>query len=172
MNTSFVKFGSYYAILNILMTLVIYLLQPELLFNMYFGWIWLVVLIVFMVLATSEKKKRNDGFITLQNGFKESWLTLVIGMGISILFNYVLMNFIDAELLTMQKEAQIQAVESIAKSWNLPEENVQKQIEEINSQEGVGFGKTIMSYAVFLVVGAIPAIIIAAVMKKSEDQNV
>jgi hypothetical protein len=170
MQNPFIKYSLYFAVVSLIGTLVIYLVQPELLFNMYLGWFWILILIVLMVLAVREKRIKDGGEITLQEGFKQSWVTFSLGMLFSMMISYILTNVIDPDLLELQKDAQIAAIEKMAQSWNLPEESVEKQIDEINNAPSTGFGKLLMGYFFMLIIGGIPSIIMAAIMKKSNDQ--
>ncbi|MBK8079745.1 MAG: DUF4199 domain-containing protein [Saprospiraceae bacterium] len=170
MQNPFIKYSLYFAVINVIASLVIYLVSPELLFNMYLGWFWVLALLVLMVLAIREKRIKTNGEISLQEGFKQSWITFALGMLFSMLFSYILTNFIDPDLIELQKDAQIAAIEKMAEAWNLPEESVEKQIDEINTKPTTGFGQLLMGYMIMLLVGAIPSIIMAAIMKKSNDQ--
>ncbi|MBK8622775.1 MAG: DUF4199 domain-containing protein [Saprospiraceae bacterium] len=169
MQNPFVKYGLYYLLLYIITSLVMYLVDAGWLFHMYTGWFWLLVLIGFMYAAIREKKLQNQGFLSLQQGFRETWLTFALGLGSTLIFNYILTHYVDVQLLEIQKEVQIEAIQSIASSMNLSEEKTQKQIEDIRNSDGTALSKLVFGYASFLLVGAIPAIILAAVLKKSPE---
>jgi hypothetical protein len=76
---------------------------------------------------------------------------------------------VDVQLLEIQKEVQIEAIQNMASSMNLSEEKTQKQIEELRNSGGPTVSKLFFGYASFLLVGAVPAIILAAVFKKSPE---
>lgn len=171
MEKPFLKFGLYYALVYVLGTFIIYLIQPEALFNTYVGWVWIILLVATMVYAVkSEKSKYPDSF-SFQQGFKQSWLTFVIGTAATMAFHYILMNFIDPSLLELNKEAQIAGVEKMAKALNLSQENIDKQIETIRAQEGSSPSKLLLGFAMSLLMGAIPSVIIAAIFKKQNHNK-
>lgn len=169
MQNPFVKYGLYYLLLYIVTSLGIYLVDAGWLFHMYTGWVWLLILIGFMYAAIREKKLQSQGYLTLQQGFRETWLTFAIGMGATVIFNFILTNYVDVHLLEIQKEIQIEAIQNMASSMNLSEEKTQKQIEELRNSDGPSLSKLFFGYASFLLVGAVPAIILAAVFKKSPE---
>jgi hypothetical protein len=170
MQNPFVKFATYYILINILVNLVLYFVQPEHIFSTYLGWMWMIILLIFMVLAVKEKKKENNNYISLQSAFRESWMTFVTGLLGTMIFNYFLLHIIDPNLLELQKEAQIEALQKMAGIFNISEDRLEKQIEVIREQGGASAGKLFFSYVLSLVMGAVPAIIIAALLKKSPEQ--
>src|SRR5690606_34026773 len=106
---------------------------------------------------------------SFQEGFKRSWLTFVLGTAATMAFHYILMNIIDPSLLELSKEAQIAGVEKMAKALNLSESSIEKQIETIRAQEGSSPSKLFFGFALSLLIGAVPSVIIAAIFKKQES---
>src|SRR5690606_13432420 len=136
MEKPFVRFGLYYALVYVLATFIIYLIQPEALFNTYLGWTWIILLMATMVYAVKVERSKHPQSFSFQEGFKQSWLTFVLGTAATMAFHYILMNIIDPSLLELSKEAQIAGVEKMAKALNLSESSIEKQIETIRAQEG------------------------------------
>lgn len=162
-----IKFGLYYALIYLLGTLAIYLVKPEALFMMYTGWFWMALLLAAMILATRAEKLKYPDQFSFRQGFTQSWLTYAIGTITTMIFYHILVNYVDPGLLDLQKEAQIEGVEKMAKWMSLSEDNIEKQIEVIKNQEGPSPGKLFFGFALSLVLGAIPAIVVAAIFKKS-----
>lgn len=167
MEKPYIKFGLYYALIYLLGTLVLYLAKPEVLFAMYIGWTWIALLLGTMILATYTEKLKYPEQFSFQQGFTQSWLTYAIGTILTMTFYHILVNYVDSGLLDLQKEAQIEGVEKMAKWMNLSEDKIEKQIEVIKNQEGSSPGKVFFGFALSLVLGALPAIVVAAVFKKS-----
>ena len=167
----FVRFSLYFTLLYIACNFILYLTEPSWLFNMYAGWIWMAVLLLFMWAAVRAQKNNGQGFITLRDGVKQAWMTFVIGLGVTYIFQYLLTNVIDTSLLDIQKEVQVEAVENMARSMGLSEDKIQAQVEEIQERGHTGFSRLLFGYASLLVFGAIPSFILAAIMKKEPQNN-
>lgn len=171
MANPFARYSLYFSLLYITVSLILYLTEPAWLYDMYAGWIWMILLFFFMWAAVREQKNNNQGFITLRDGVKQAWLTFVIGLGATYIFQYLLTNVIDTGLLDIQKEVQVEAVENMARSMGLSEDKIQAQAEEIRERGQTGFSRLLFGYASLLVFGAIPSFILAAIMKKEPQNN-
>ena len=75
-----------------------------------------------------------------------AWITYLFYAVLSSLFSYVLMNFIDPDLIVMAKEVSIEAIEKM--SGLLGEDGVQAAIEKIENENPFGIQQTLMSIAI------------------------
>lgn len=169
MNSIVIKNGLLAGGSAIIIGLVVYLVDPKG-FLSWGSWLNFVPVIYAMVTAVKETRNENGGFISLRQAFTPAWITYLIYTIISSVFSYVLMNFIDPDLIVMAKEISIETFEKM--SGFLGEEGVQTAIEEIEKGNPFGLGQTLTSTAITLVFpGAAMALIIAAIMKKSNPQE-
>lgn len=71
----------------------------------------LIIFILLIVKSGIEARNANGGYITFGHIFKNMFAAGAIGVIICTPFEYVLMNFIDPELIDMQKELALEAAE-------------------------------------------------------------
>ncbi|HMS97283.1 MAG TPA: DUF4199 domain-containing protein [Saprospiraceae bacterium] len=169
MNSIVIKNGLMAAGAAIILGLVVYLIDPKG-FLSWGSWLTLIPILYFMVSAVKETRNENGGFISLRQAFTPAWITYLFYAVLSSLFSYILMNFIDPDLIVMAKEVSIEAIEKM--SGILGEDGVQAAIEKIENENPFGIQQTLMGIAITLVFpGALIALIIAAIMKKTNPEE-
>lgn len=160
-----VKYGFIASGLSIGISILLYLIDPEiyLKFNIIPQYI---IEIYFMTFVVSIVKEDNGGFIKFSEAFRSAWLTYILAATLIALFTYLMMNFIDPNLIERLKVLQVEAVESVSKWGKLSEEELNEQVEIINSTNPYDI-KSIAALPVsFLFPGAIIAAIIAIIKRR------
>ncbi|MBC7885955.1 MAG: DUF4199 domain-containing protein [Saprospiraceae bacterium] len=162
-----VRNGLILGVASIVFTLGLYLINPKFMLS-WGSWAGIIIMVYFMRKSVLDQKKDNKGFISLGEGFKMGWLTYILGTVISTLFSFVLINYIDPSLIEILKDIQIEAIEQISKSFNMPEDTMQAQIEAIEDTNPFSVASLGIALPIsFLFPGAVIAIIIASVLKKN-----
>ena len=163
-----VRNGVYAGVGQILVMFLFYFIDPSLMIS-WSSMVGYVVVIYFMRQAAKEQRLDNGGFITLNGGFRSSWLTFVLAQTMVTIFSYLLMNYIDPSLLDVMKETQIKVLEDMNSIFKLPEEDFEKQLEAIEDTNPFSLGNVAMALPFsFVFPGALIALIIGLVMKKEE----
>jgi len=131
----------------------------------------LIISIIVVVMANKAYKNANNGFMSYGEGFKISFVSIVIGGIISGLVSFVYLQFIDPSALEAMKEAQIAAAEKIMEAFNvdLPEDQMDEAIAKIEA-DTTAFNFFKNSVTSSIVGGLILALIIAAFTKKSRPE--
>lgn len=95
----FLKYGLMYGLFGVVSKLILYFINPALMINSIPATIisWVAPL-VFMILACLAYRKRNEGILDMGEGIRVAWTTLAIGLFISTLFSFILINKIDPGL--------------------------------------------------------------------------
>lgn len=168
MNKHFVKYGLYAGGASILITLLLYVIDPKIMLQVS-NWIIFILSVVFMVMAAKGKRSEQGGFISFKEAFTESWLTYLVYALVSLVFTYLLFNVIDPDLKDTVKEIAMEAMEKM--SGLLGEEGTAKAIEELEKQDSFSIGGLAQSTAFALVFGALISLIIAAVVKKEKPAD-
>jgi len=173
------KYGIILGVVSILSTLAMYLINPELLFNMKIGLaVGLIFTIAILVLALKEERKINEGILSFGDGLKTTFVAYAIGSLFSALFMYTLMNHIDPSLIDRGVEYGQDIAEATlnytADMFDMPESEKDKALEEIRSPEAVaqmrsnfGFSSNMINFLIILIFpGFLYWLIIPAIMKK------
>ena len=184
MNNPAVKYGLYYGAALILLYIISWQLIPSILYPSTMkqaglgAILSLLIVIFFLYSSLKETRNEQEGFLSFGEGLKSSFLTYMIGTLIGVLFTFVLVNFIDTDLLKQQKESGISLTED-ATSWmgdlfGVPEEELEKAKEEMNSEielqdlGNLSFGIAIKSWLWSLFWGLFLFLIMSAIMKKND----
>ena len=168
MNSISLNKGLLWGGISVVITFILYFINPELLMKWYVGIISVVLAIVFMVMAVKEFKSKNNGAVTFGEGLMTSWLTGVIGGTITTVVGYMLFNYIDPSLVDMIRDMQLEALESQASS--LSDEQYEQQLKFMEKMNPSSTIFTIATYVIYAILGLIVSLIIAAVMKHEKPE--
>jgi len=92
-----INFGIISALLGIIVTTIMYVVDLKLFVNMWIGFGLLVVWFIIGCLLLSKSKKENQGLMNFKQGFTTYLLSALIGILLSTAFNIILFNYIDTE---------------------------------------------------------------------------
>ena len=163
-----VKWGLIAGLGVMISSLLFYLVDVNLFFSVSSYLIW-IVYIVCMVFAVRDQIKAQKGFISFKEAFSTAFVVFVLSSLMYYIFYYLMFNVIDPDLLDIQREMTVEAMEAL--SGFLSEEQMEEAIAKATSQD-VGIGTVSMAYLISLIFpGAIIAAIIAAIMKKNNPNK-
>lgn len=164
-----IKNGIILGVIWILLNLLLYLINPILIGGMYVHVIFIFAG-YFMWKSANEEKTNNDGFASFGEAFKSSFLTIMIGLLIGILFKHALSSLIDPNLPELLKENAIAQMEMF--SSYMDEEQMEKIAEAIEEQDfAPTIAGTLGGYLMLLVVPYLPTALIIAAITKNENKS-
>lgn len=129
-----------------------------------------VVPIIIAVLAGIKQKKLNEGYLDFSAALKVTFTTFVIGTFISILFSYVLFNFIDVSFREALTQETANKTQEMMHKFGASQEQIDKAIEEMMKGNNYTFGKQMLGAAFTCIFWFIVSAIIAAVIKKKKPE--
>ncbi|MEM1122725.1 MAG: DUF4199 domain-containing protein [Bacteroidota bacterium] len=179
MHKETIKLGVIYGIFSIVLTTITAYISPKSIMSLthwstIIAWI---ALIGFGYLGAKKARERKGGFIPFGEALVPSFLTIAIGSLISSLFMYILVNFINPDLIAIMQEAALEMSDGMIDLMGGTEEmKLQAREKAEQDQAGVnpfGLGTILLNYVVSLVFPLLPiAAIIAAIVKKNEPMPV
>lgn len=131
------------------------------------SWIAFAVIIISMVMATKEFKEANEGMLSFKEGFTASWLTYLFTGLITTIFAYLLYNFIAPDLLEELKAISAEGFEKM--KGFMGEEGYEAAMENLENESTMDISSLLISLALKYLMAAVPALIIAAIMKRERD---
>ncbi|WP_235299131.1 DUF4199 domain-containing protein [Portibacter marinus] len=170
-----VKYGLYYFAVSAGITLLLYLVNTNLIFNptlsllMSFG-----LPILFIILSIKADRADEPGY-SMAEGIKAGMITFAIGTLLGALFTYILANVIDPTLgekaIEFTREVAVKTAETMGGLLGADEAEKAKMVEEVGKQElpnpfsmtQLGLGWVIS----LIFPGLIISLIAAAILKKS-----
>jgi len=125
-----------------------------------------LAIILFPILGMNKFKNSNNGFMSWGQGVKIGVGIVLVGTIISTLYQVVFTTFIEPDFYTQVEEVTRNALVDAG----LTEEQIEMQIEMQGKFQGtaIGYGVGILFMAF---IGFVSSAIIAAVKKKSEEDN-
>ena len=166
MNNPSIKFGIYGAVAIILGYLLLSFIGPEIYIS-YASLIAIPIIIISMVLVSKEFIAGNEGVASLGELFKANWLSYLITGLITTAFGIILVKYISPEIQEITKEKTLEAMEMMKNM--MPEEAYEKAITDIETKDAFSLGTQLFSLIAQYAFAAIPAVIIAAIMKKEKS---
>jgi len=117
-------------------------------------------------------RKDVGGYITFGEAFKAFLVMGLIGAVIQTVYTYVFYNFIDPDLAITIKEQTIEMTESTLENFNVPQEDIDTQIDELREKDFFSVSQILQGFALAnLPIALIGSAILAAIFKKSDPKN-
>jgi len=168
--SSAINYGLYLGGILALITLLGYALYIDLLTKWWLGIILFVVIIIFGIISAIKSKKMQNGIISFKEAFSSYFITVAIGIIISMLISIILFNYVDPEAAITLKEKTIEATIQLMRNFNAPEEAVEQTLEQMEAQKNqFSILPQLQSNAIFLVIQALIGLIIALIVKRNPE---
>jgi len=168
--SSAINYGLYLGGLMALTTILGYALYLDLLTKWWLGILLFIVIIVFGILSALKSKSIQNGVITFKEAFSSYFITVAIGIIISMVISILIFNFIDPEAAIALKEKTIDATIQMMRSFNAPEEAVAQTLEQMEAQKNqFSIAPQLQSNAIFLVIQAVIGLIVALIVKRDPE---
>lgn len=127
-----------------------------------------VIMIVFAVLAAKKDKKENGGYLEFAQALKVTFTVFAVALLLQVIFNYVLLNFIDTGFRDALMQATMDKLEGFMKQLGTPQSEIDKALDGAAEQDPTSIKSQVMGYAIWCIVFFIVALIISAIMKKNK----
>ena len=160
------NFGLYLGAFLALITIIPYAVNIELLINTWLGGFILITIIAFGIVSVAKVKQAQNSYATFKEAFTAYFITVALGLFISILVSYILFNFIDPEAAAVLKEITIEKTVQMMEGFNSPSDIIDQAVENMEAQNNYSLANIAKSLAGYLVMFSIIGLIVSAAMKK------
>ncbi len=159
-----VKFGMLAGLGTIIFLFLFYWIDKKLILSPEIIWSTMFLYLLGMYMAPIEERKLNEGYLDFKTALRASFIVWIVANAIYHCFNYVLYNFLDPEMLNIQK----QYVRDNAANLEglMGEENYELFIANIDNMN-YNFATVLMAYLTALIGGFILAAIIARLVRRN-----
>lgn len=154
-------------LVGILFTVILYLIGVKA-FVSPFAYVAMVIPIVFAVLAANARKKNQGGFLSFAEALQTTFTVFVIGTILGIIFNYVLLNFIDVGFREALAQETAESVAKMMQRFGAKQEDIDKAMTDAQNGNNYSAGKMALGFAFSSIVSFIVCLIISAIVKKSK----
>ncbi len=173
-----VSFGIALGILLIIPSLIGYFVDINFLVStgVFVGLI--LAIIVSGIICISFAKKKLNGMISFKEAFSSYFVMLIVGLLISIVFNYVMFNLIDADFQKQLTEKRIENIEqrfeeiknnpeTTEENLALYQERTETTIENLNNENPYGLTSLFKGFTVFLAIFSIFGLLLSMILKSN-----
>ena len=161
------KWGIISGLASVLLSLGIWVLIPEMMFSFWLIILFVILFILFGVLAGLEKKKELGGYMSFKEGLQAVFLAFVIGSLITSIYSYILYNYLDPSLPDQLKHYSLETTEKWMRKFKAPQEQIDEQLDKVAAQDfAMSAGKIFISYLQQLIAYFVFAAIISLIIRK------
>lgn len=168
-----VKSGAILALIGILISVTIYIVDATLLINMWYGITMLLVSLgIVIYFGMTYRKNELDNVMPFKDAFLHGLVILLISNGISTCYNILLYFVIDPELPEILMEATIQQTYEMMQGFGLPSNAVDEAMEEAKKSAANSFtiGGILKGYGFACIGAVIIALITGAIVKRKAPE--
>ena len=175
MNEIVKKNGVTYVIItgavSILITTLIYITDLNLFTSMWIGLINILFYIVIGVILLSKTKKELKGVFPFKQAFTTYFISAVIGILMSVVFNIILFNYIDPSAKETIKELSIKYAVEMMEKFNTPSSAVKVAIAEMEKNDQFSASQWLKGSFFAIALSAVFGLILAAIFKTKTNYN-
>ncbi len=177
MKNDAVKLGLMYGVVSIIISMIVYFTNPKAMMD-FSSWhmiLGYILMIAFPYMAAKRAKDANGGFIAFGEALVPAMVTFAIGLLISNVYSYLLLNYFDPSLQETLNVAAREMTEGMWDMMGLSEEAKLEAAEQMEQQQANQFGivQSALGFIVSLIFpGLVISAIIAAIIKKEEPMPV
>lgn len=165
-----ISYGIITGIGSILITTLIYIIDLEL-FTAW--WISLLsisfYLIIAIVLLNKTKKELNNS-LSFKDAFTTYFISALIGIIISVIFNIILFNYIDPSAKDAIKELTIKYMINAMQKFNAPSSTINEAIKNLQENDQFSISGLLKGSLSYIVFSTIFGLILAAFFKSKPSQ--
>ena len=169
--SSSINYGLYLGIILALSIIIPYAVNTDILVNPIYGISLLLIILIIPIIASIKAKKLSGGILNFKHTFTAFFLTLVIGLAISSLTNYVLFNFIDLETGQAIQEKAIEARAQGMQSFGANEETISEFMNTAEENYQYSLSNILIGLAGSIVIFSILGLISSAFIKKNPEND-
>jgi predicted cobalt transporter CbtA len=161
-----INYGIYLGMILVVVTVLSYAIDIELLTKWWLGIILFFVVLAFGIVSTSKAKRLLNGFISFKQAFSSYFIAIAIGILLSTAASILLFNFIDTDAAEVLQEKVIETTSEMMIKFGAPQTEIDKALADMENQSQFSFLNQLKSIAFQLVFYSVIGLIVAISFKK------
>ncbi len=169
MNKNALNLGITMGLLGILLFLLMVVLEPGMMILSVIGIVGFLIAIILPVIFIRKERESNGGFITFGEAFKLSFVGLLIGGAVGMIFQLLYIQVIDPEF---PERITAQTIEMTNNFMGGMDDEMREQIlrdAEADSLERYTIVGQIKSFGIALIFYAVISLILSAILKRNPE---
>ncbi|GAA4239039.1 DUF4199 domain-containing protein [Postechiella marina] len=161
------NYGLYLGATLTLLILIGYGVNLDLFTQIWFGLLFLFLILAFGIVSVFKSKKLLGGYISFKDAFTAYFITILIGLTISSIISVVIFNFIDPDAAVDLQQRIIDSQVVRLENYNMPADAIAKVVDEMEKKGNMYSISNILQSLVWQLAGySVVGLIVAAIMKK------
>lgn len=166
-----ISYGIVTGVVSALITTAIYSID----INLFTAW-WVTVLnILFYItigaVLLSKTKKELNGIFPFKDAFTTYFISAVVGILISVVFNIILFNFIDPSAKESIKEVSIKYAVEMMEKFNTPSSAINDAIKKMQESDPYSPIELLKGSAFAIIFSALFGLLLALIFKSKSTQE-
>jgi hypothetical protein len=157
---NWVKYGLIGGAFSVGFTILLYLVDEQLLGNMWIGLIGSLIVLGIAIYAAIAQRHTNGGYITYSEVLGTSIGAFIVSFTISTIFTAILFILIDPSLQVILRNAEIKQLDDFLESGFINKEQYENGLKEIDNG---GVARYIFNWSMVLIIGSIIGLIIFSI---------
>jgi hypothetical protein len=166
-----ISFGIITGVVSALITTAIYSIN----LNLFTAW-WVIILnilvyITIAVVLLSKTKKELKGVFSFKDAFTTYFISAVIGILISVVFNILLFNFIDPSAKESIKEVSIKYAVEMMEKFSTPSSAINEAVKKMQESDPYSPLELLKGSAFTIIFSALFGLLLALIFKSKPSQE-
>ena len=160
-----VAFGFLTGLCSVLITTLIYIIDLKLFTSFWLGIINKGIYLSIGIFLLVKTKKELKSIFSFKDAFTAYFISAVIGIVITVIFNIILFNFIDPGAKVTIKELTIKFAVEMMEKFNAPTDTVNQAIKEMQKEDQFSIVQLLKGSIFSVLFSAVLGLILAAIFK-------
>ena len=163
-----INFGIITGVLSVLITTSIYVIDLALMAKWWLGISILVMYIIIGCILLVRTKKDLGGYMSFKEGFTTYFISALIGIAISVIYNILLFNIIDPEAAIRLKELTLESTVQMLEKFGTPTSAIKETVDKMKDYNQFSTIEQLKGSIWSIVGSAVFGAILAAIFKKDK----
>ncbi len=164
------KSGVIMGVLGILISLVVYIIDPLLMIKWWFSLFSLVLFIALVTYYGMQYRELTGGYLSFKKAYIYSFLAFVVAGILGLVFNIFLFHVIDPDLPEMISDAIVEQTVEMMEGFGANQEVIDQAIEDADTAASFTLVGQIKSFGMVLIFYALMSLISGAIIKRKEPK--
>jgi hypothetical protein len=160
-----IMFGAVIGLISVLTTALIYSIDLKLFTSWWIGVLNIIIYISISIYLLVKTKKELNGQFPFKSAFTTYFISVVIGILISTVFNIILFNYIDPAAKDTIKELTIKFAVEMMQKFNTPAEAVNQAIKDMQANDQFAVGQLLKGAVYSILFSSVFGLLLAAIFK-------
>lgn len=167
-----VKFGSIMALISIIITVLIYVVDYTIMANMWFGLCLFAFFIGYVIYAGINYRNSIGGFLAYGKAFQHGYIVMVLCGLITSIFSILLYTVIDPNLPENLTAAIVENTEAMMQKFGAPQESIDTELDKMREEMPARFSAlgVAKQFGWGLIINAVIVAITSLFVKKKEPE--